>query len=625
MANLFSSSGDFYVTDGTRNADGQLNLFPATYLTDSNGNFIVDYALANGALNGIYSASRLTLYDENGNAFPNTNNYLVVPSPDIMNYLADAGANNLLGAAQALLVLGPGMYGDQQYIGNSGFIPATTDAGNFGVGVYGANAGWSLDYTLQLFGQANSYRGSDTSQIYGNSLHGLIEIVQGYMSASNNPNPPMSEALSSTLNDIATVYFAGGSLSDTRSTMPTGTILSDLIPPSIMFSPSLLNDAGNLLNGPDLFANAQTVTPVGIGSDGSVIINPSDLSGYGDNANPFNPGGALEQGGNQTAPSDGYGMGGYDPFTGGYPNASSETGASFADAIAGGMDRADASPAGGVQVASADAGVATDGSYSGGTGLVSGNGSNPFNPGGELTDASYGSLNSDGANPNLYDNAGTNLSGNIGELGAPSTTPPVPVDAATAFQDAQTVQTTTASIGTYNYVTIGGSDGGGASTGVIGGGGGGSSWGSGNPVVLDLKGKGVKITPLSSSNMFFDMANNGFEQKTAWAGAGNGVLVYDPGGGPVTHANQVNFTLWDPSAKTGMQALEQVFDTNHDGVLNSSDADWDGIGAANVLRLPRRERRSGVAKSRHTLPRRAKLIPPEAAGNRREAQCRSRG
>ena len=178
MANLFSSSGDFYVTDGTRNADGQLNLFPATYLTDSNGNFIVDYALANGALNGIYSASRLTLYDENGNAFPNTNNYLVVPSPDIMNYLADAGANNLLGAAQALLVLGPGMYGDQQYIGNSGFIPATTDAGNFGVGVYGANAGWSLDYTLQLFGQANSYRGSDTSQIYGNSLHGLIEIVQ---------------------------------------------------------------------------------------------------------------------------------------------------------------------------------------------------------------------------------------------------------------------------------------------------------------------------------------------------------------------------------------------------------------------------------------------------------------
>ncbi len=110
---------------------------------------------------------------------------------------------------------------------------------------------------------------------------------------------------------------------------------------------------------------------------------------------------------------------------------------------------------------------------------------------------------------------------------------------------------------------------GGGATGYYGGGATGAS-----PVVLDLKGNGVSITPLSSSNMFFDMANNGYAQKTAWAGAGNGVLVYDPGGGPVTQADQVNFTLWDPSAKTDMQALEQVFDTNHDGVLNASDASW---------------------------------------------------
>ena len=94
------------------------------------------------------------------------------------------------------------------------------------------------------------------------------------------------------------------------------------------------------------------------------------------------------------------------------------------------------------------------------------------------------------------------------------------------------------------------------------------------PVVLDLNHKGVHITPLSSSNMFFDMKNDGYEQHTAWAGAGDGVLVYDPGGGPVTEPDQVEFTLWDPAAKNDMQALEQVFDTNHDGVLNASDADW---------------------------------------------------
>ena len=71
------------------------------------------------------------------------------------------------------------------------------------------------------------------------------------------------------------------------------------------------------------------------------------------------------------------------------------------------------------------------------------------------------------------------------------------------------------------------------------------------------------------------MANDGYEQKTAWAGAGNGVLVYDPSGGPVTQADQVELTLWDPAAKSDMQALEDVFDTNHDGVLNASDSTWN--------------------------------------------------
>jgi hypothetical protein len=105
----------------------------------------------------------------------------------------------------------------------------------------------------------------------------------------------------------------------------------------------------------------------------------------------------------------------------------------------------------------------------------------------------------------------------------------------------------------------------------------GGSSGSYGPVVLDLTGKGIKITPLSSSNMFFDLANDGYEQHTAWAGIGNGVLVYDPSGGAVTQANQVGFTLWDPAAKTDMQALEDVFDSNHDGVLDASAASWSSF------------------------------------------------
>ena len=99
-----------------------------------------------------------------------------------------------------------------------------------------------------------------------------------------------------------------------------------------------------------------------------------------------------------------------------------------------------------------------------------------------------------------------------------------------------------------------GGDGGTGDGGTGDGGDGGTPSGDG-PVVLDLSGKGVKITPMSQSNMFFDMANDGYQQHTAWAGAGNGVLVYDPNGGAVTEARQVEFTLWDPAARSDMQAL----------------------------------------------------------------------
>ncbi len=103
------------------------------------------------------------------------------------------------------------------------------------------------------------------------------------------------------------------------------------------------------------------------------------------------------------------------------------------------------------------------------------------------------------------------------------------------------------------------------------------SSGSFPPVVLDLAGTGIDITPLSSSNFFIDASNNGYQQRVAWAGSGNGVLVYDPSGGPITQANQFQFTLWDPTARTDMEALQHVFDSNHDGVLDAGDSAWSSF------------------------------------------------
>jgi uncharacterized protein YcsI (UPF0317 family) len=102
---------------------------------------------------------------------------------------------------------------------------------------------------------------------------------------------------------------------------------------------------------------------------------------------------------------------------------------------------------------------------------------------------------------------------------------------------------------------------------------------SGYPVVLDLSGKGIKITPRGSSNHFFDMTGDGYQNRTAWAGPGNGVLVFDPTGShKITSPMQFEFTRWDPTAKSDMQALEDVFDTNHDGKLDASDAAWNDFG-----------------------------------------------
>jgi len=100
-----------------------------------------------------------------------------------------------------------------------------------------------------------------------------------------------------------------------------------------------------------------------------------------------------------------------------------------------------------------------------------------------------------------------------------------------------------------------------------------TSYYSGYPVVLDLTGKGIRITPLGWSNQFFDMSGDGYENRTAWAGPGNGVLVFDPtGSSKITSPMEFEFTRWDRTAKSDMQALEDVFDTNHDGKLDAGDA-----------------------------------------------------
>jgi hypothetical protein len=135
-----------------------------------------------------------------------------------------------------------------------------------------------------------------------------------------------------------------------------------------------------------------------------------------------------------------------------------------------------------------------------------------------------------------------------------------------------------------DYASYGGSDYG---AGYYGGGDyGGGDYGGGDyaagdggfgyaPVVLDISGNGINITQLSSSNTYQDINGNGDKSLTAWAGAGNGVLVLDLNhNGVIDQKSEIEFETWDPTATTDMQALLDVFDTNHDGKLDAGDAHW---------------------------------------------------
>ncbi|UWU20933.1 DUF4214 domain-containing protein [Rhizobium sp. CB3060] len=95
------------------------------------------------------------------------------------------------------------------------------------------------------------------------------------------------------------------------------------------------------------------------------------------------------------------------------------------------------------------------------------------------------------------------------------------------------------------------------------------------PVLLDLSGNGININPLTSSSQFVDINGDSYQHRTAWAGNGTGVLVFDADGdGKITSAKEYEFTQWDSAATGDLEAIKDVFDTNGNGKLDAGDAQW---------------------------------------------------
>ncbi|WP_310611706.1 cadherin-like domain-containing protein [Limnohabitans sp.] len=91
------------------------------------------------------------------------------------------------------------------------------------------------------------------------------------------------------------------------------------------------------------------------------------------------------------------------------------------------------------------------------------------------------------------------------------------------------------------------------------------------PVILDLNGDGVHFTSLQSSNVTMDVNFDGIQDKIAWAGNDDGVLVWDKDQNhQITNATEFGFQTLKAGAQTDLEGL-QALDTSGNGLLNAAD------------------------------------------------------
>ena len=97
-----------------------------------------------------------------------------------------------------------------------------------------------------------------------------------------------------------------------------------------------------------------------------------------------------------------------------------------------------------------------------------------------------------------------------------------------------------------------------------------------SPLVLDLDGDGVETININKG-IYFDHDNNGFAEKTGWAGKDDGFLVIDKNNnGKIDNGTEMFGNNNSSGISNGFQALFD-YDTNHDGKINYYDADFSKL------------------------------------------------
>ena len=104
-----------------------------------------------------------------------------------------------------------------------------------------------------------------------------------------------------------------------------------------------------------------------------------------------------------------------------------------------------------------------------------------------------------------------------------------------------------------------------------------------DPLVLDLDGDGIELTPFNEHNIYFDVDNDGAIERTGWVGADDGILVHDLNGdGEINNITETLSEYYGAPEGTGaiygngFEALATL-DSNNDGIIDASDTQFSTL------------------------------------------------
>ncbi|MCS5711810.1 Ig-like domain-containing protein [Candidatus Berkiella aquae] len=97
------------------------------------------------------------------------------------------------------------------------------------------------------------------------------------------------------------------------------------------------------------------------------------------------------------------------------------------------------------------------------------------------------------------------------------------------------------------------------------------------PIILDLNDDGINLIPPDESQIAFSLFGRENTTTIGWVNGQDGLLAIDLNGDKIINGLE-EFTFTHPNAKTDLEALRLLYDSNVDGILDMQDEDWARFG-----------------------------------------------